>query len=474
MPTLLQCVKQAAGQLTQAGVAFGHGTSNAFDEAAWLVLWRLGLPLDTSLDPQVAGAQRPVSSDEQGQVTSLIQTRIQTRKPAAYLTQEAWLQGVAFYVDERAIVPRSLIAEVLMEGGLDYWLSESTHRVLDLCTGNGSLAVIAAMVYPDVKVQASDISADALEVARINIDRHGLHERISLRQTDGIPKTGSHYDLILCNPPYVNAQSMAALPPEYLAEPKLALDGNSSGGSDGMDFIRQLLRDAPAQMSPEAILVLEIGHERGHFEAAFPQLEVIWLETSAGEDQVLLVTREALLARLAGTSKTTSPAFTLRPVNTPQDYAVFRQLLREYAAKDLADAANSSIWKDLEALPERYGPPQGGAWLAFAGDELAGCGAVTATQVSGVAEIKRIYVREGFRRQGLATMLTQQLIRQAQAQGYTTAAISSWPENSQALALYQQLGFAPVPPFKTHIHAQLVFLGVPLGALGPATDKLSS
>jgi len=161
--------------------------------------------------------------------------------------------------------------------------------------------VIAAMVYPGVLVQASDISAEALEVARINIDRHGLHERISLRQGDGIPTTGSHYDLILCNPPYVNAQSMAALPPEFKAEPALALDGNAAGGSDGMDFIRRLLRDAPAQMSLEAILVLEIGHERAHFEAAFGHLEVIWLETSAGEDQVLLVTREALLAGQAST-----------------------------------------------------------------------------------------------------------------------------------------------------------------------------
>ncbi|HEY8907367.1 MAG TPA: methyltransferase, partial [Rhodoferax sp.] len=178
--TLLHCVTQAAQQLTQAGVAFGHGTSNAFDEAAWLVLWRLGLPLDTSLAPEVEASTRPITQEEQGLIATLIEARISTRKPAAYLTQEAWLQGVAFYVDERAIVPRSLIAEVLMEGHLDYWLSEETHRVLDLCTGNGSLAVIAAMVYPDVKVQASDISPEALEVARINIDRHGLHERISL------------------------------------------------------------------------------------------------------------------------------------------------------------------------------------------------------------------------------------------------------------------------------------------------------
>jgi ribosomal protein L3 glutamine methyltransferase len=294
--TVLALIEAGAQQLTHAGVAFGHGTTNAFDEAAWLVLWQLGLPLDSPLAGEDSIGKRAVAHVDKARVAMLFDERIRTRKPAAYLTHEAWLQGVAFYVDERTIVPRSLIAEVLIEGHLDYWLSDTTERVLDLCTGNGSLAVIAAMVYPDILVQASDISAGALEVARINIDRHGLRDRISLRQVDGIPTTGSHYDLILCNPPYVNAQSMAALPLEFRAEPALALDGNMAGGFDGMDFIRQMLRDAPAQMSPEAILVLEIGHERAHFEAAFAQLEVIWLETSAGEDQVLLVTREALLA----------------------------------------------------------------------------------------------------------------------------------------------------------------------------------
>jgi len=292
--TILDLIETGACQLDAAGVAFGHGTTNAFDEAAWLVLWQLGLPLDTPLHGPQSKANEPVALADQARVATLFEARIKTRKPAAYLTHEAWLQGVAFYVDERVIVPRSLIAEVLVEGHLDCWLSESTHRVLDLCTGNGSLAVLAAMVYPDVKVQASDISAEALEVARINVERHGLHERIHLRQGDGIPKTGSHYDLILCNPPYVNAHSMATLPAEYLAEPTLALDGNHLGGTDGMDFIRQLLRDAPAQMAEDAILVLEIGHEREHFEAAFPSLEVVWLETSAGEDQVLLLTRTAL------------------------------------------------------------------------------------------------------------------------------------------------------------------------------------
>ncbi|WP_041193863.1 50S ribosomal protein L3 N(5)-glutamine methyltransferase [Candidatus Symbiobacter mobilis] len=293
--TLPDCVTQMQAKLEQAGVAFGHGTTNALDEAAWLVLWRLSLPLDTCLTSDKA-VSRHISPQELAYIDELVTQRIATRKPAAYLTQEAWLMGVPFYVDERTIVPRSLIAEILVEGSLDYWLGEDMHRVLDLGTGNGSLAVLAAMEYPDVRVQASDVSVEALEVARINVDRHGLHDRITLRHCDGIPKTGSHYDLILCNPPYVDAAAMAALPPEFRAEPALALDGNVLGGTDGMDFIRQLVQDAPAQMGKDAVLVLEIGHGRSRFEAAFPKLEVVWLETSAGEDLVALLTRDALLA----------------------------------------------------------------------------------------------------------------------------------------------------------------------------------
>ena len=193
-------------------------------------------------------------------------------------------------------MPRSLIAELLVDGAIDPWLSAATREVLDLCTGNASLAVLAALSYPEVRVDACDLSADALAVARINVDTYALQERIRLFESDGLTSVHGPYDLILCNPPYVNAQSMAALPPEYLAEPALALDGNRAGGSDGMDFIRQLLWDAPQHMAEQAVLVLEIGNERGHFEAAFPALEAIWLETSAGEDQVLLLTREALLA----------------------------------------------------------------------------------------------------------------------------------------------------------------------------------
>ena len=306
--TLLELITQSACQLDAAGVAFGHGTDSAFDEAAWLVLWRLGLPLDTALDDPatepLSKANQAVSLVQQGEVAMLLEARISTRQPAAYLIQEAWLMGVPFYVDERAIVPRSLIAELLFDESLDYWLGSDTHRALDLCTGNGSLAVLAAMVWPELAVDASDLSPDALAVARINVDKHGLHERITLLTSDGLAQVHGPYDLILCNPPYVNAASMAALPPEFKAEPTMALDGNQAGSADGMDFVRSLLAQAPAHMTPGAVLLLEIGNEREHFEAAFPQLEPVWLATSAGEDQVLLMTREALLRPLAGTGRT--------------------------------------------------------------------------------------------------------------------------------------------------------------------------
>jgi len=288
--TLIDLITAQSARLKQAGVSFGHGTGNAFDEAAWLVLWSLGLPMD-ALE---AKAKNELTADEQAKAEALVTQRVETRLPAAYLTKEAWLQNVPFYVDERTIVPRSFIAELLADGEshgtLDAWLSDTTHKVLDLCTGNGSLAVIAAMAYPDVTVDAADISEDALAVARINVDKHKLDKRISLMHSDLFAAVRGPYDLILCNPPYVNAQSMQALPAEYRAEPALAL----AGGDDGMDLVRKLLRDATKHMTADAVLVLEIGNERAHFEHAFRRLEVAWLETSAGDDQVLLVQRQTL------------------------------------------------------------------------------------------------------------------------------------------------------------------------------------
>ena len=291
--TLVDLITAEAARLKQAGVSFGHGTANAFDEAAWLVLWSLGMELD-ALELH---SKRELDAQEQAKARALIDQRIETRRPAAYLTGEAWLQNVPFHVDERVIVPRSFIAELLVDGEgsgtLDAWLSDRTHKVLDLCTGNGSLAVIAALAYPDIVVDAADISDDALVVARRNVDRHKLGKRITLMKSDLFASVGGPYDLILCNPPYVNTQSMDALPAEYRHEPRIAL----AGGDDGMDFIRTILRDAPQHMTSEAVLVLEIGNERAHFEHAFRRLEVAWLETSAGDDQVLLVTRDALAKR---------------------------------------------------------------------------------------------------------------------------------------------------------------------------------
>jgi ribosomal protein L3 glutamine methyltransferase len=290
--TLQELLDRAESRLDAAGLVYGHGTSNAHDEATWLVLWSLGLPLDSDIDALATSA---LSDEQTHACDELIARRIATRQPAAYLTREAWLQGVPFYVDERTIVPRSFIAELIADGGFDPWLSRHTRNVLDLCTGNGSLAVLAAMAWPEVAVTGADISVEALAVARINVNRHQLQDRIDLLESDGLAACHGRYDLVLCNPPYVNARSMAALPAEYRAEPVLAL----AGGADGMDFVRALLRDLPSRLSSTGILVLEIGNEREHFEAAFPQLDVVWLSTSAGDDQVLLLTLDSLSALTA-------------------------------------------------------------------------------------------------------------------------------------------------------------------------------
>lgn len=287
--TLLELVDAASARLDAAGVSFGHGTTNAFDEAAWLVLWRLGLPLDTDLeDPRHALLDPP----QQYAVDQLIAHRIASRLPAAYLTGEAWLQGLPFHADARAIVPRSLIAELVVAGALDHWFAQPPQRVLDLCTGGASLAIHAAVHWPQAGVDGADISEDALALARRNLDRHHLAQRVRLLQGDGCAPLDGVYDLVLCNPPYVNADSMAALPAEYRAEPALAL----AGGADGMDFVRRLLCDLPRFLSADAILVLEIGHERAHFERAFPDLQALWQDTSAGEDQVCVIPRAALAA----------------------------------------------------------------------------------------------------------------------------------------------------------------------------------
>lgn len=292
---LLSLIEREAARLAESGVSFGHGTTNAFDEAVWLVLWSLGLPLD-----DLEGvAERELSLEEAETAQELVARRILQRVPAAYLTREAWLQGVSFHVDERCIVPRSLIAENLADGDLDALMGRDPGRVLDLCTGNGSLAVLCAMAWPQAQVDGADLSADALAVAAINRQRHGLQARIELFQGDGLQAvSGRQYDLIVCNPPYVNAASMAELPAEFRAEPALALDG----GADGMDFIDSLLCCAGSHLAKDGWLVLEIGHERPHFEARFGGplgLEPLWLENSSGSDAVLALPAKDLV-RWAG------------------------------------------------------------------------------------------------------------------------------------------------------------------------------
>jgi ribosomal protein L3 glutamine methyltransferase len=286
--TLIDCVKAQTQRLEQSQVSFGHGTHNAHDEAVWLSLWALGLPLD-DLDGVANKALAPV---DKARISAVINERISSRKPAAYITQEAWLQGVPFHVDQRSIVPRSLIAEPLNEGFIEPWLNEHSTEVLDLCTGNGSLAVLAALIYPEIKVTASDIDTDALNVAHFNVKKHELVDRIKLVASDLFAQLqGRRFDLILCNPPYVNTQSMTELPPEYQAEPPLAL----AGGADGMDVIKRIIAHSAEHLNEHGVLVLEIGNEIAHFNAAFPGIEAVWFETSAGNEQVCLITRETLI-----------------------------------------------------------------------------------------------------------------------------------------------------------------------------------
>jgi len=287
LQTVRDLIRYGVSRFNQTKLSFGHGSDNAWDEAVYLVLSALHLPPD-QLEPFMDARVLP---EERQQALQYIDARCETRVPAPYLTHEAWLQGYAFYVDERVIVPRSPIAELLMTQ-LSPWILDPYEltSILDLCTGSGCLAIIAAHQFPEAFVDATEISAQALEVAARNVTEHALTDRLTLHHGslfDPLP-VSARYDLILCNPPYVNSQSMLALPPEYQHEPALAL----AGGDDGMDLVRTILEQAPAHLNDQGILVLEIGHERAHFEAAFPELEPVWLDTAQASDQILLLTRE--------------------------------------------------------------------------------------------------------------------------------------------------------------------------------------
>ena len=287
--TVRDLIRYGVSRFNEAKLFFGHGSDNAWDEAVYLVLFALHLPPD-QLEPFMDARVLP---EERERALSLLDLRCEQRLPAPYLPHEAWLQGFRFHVDQRVIVPRSPIAELLMNQ-LSPWISDpyEVTGILDLCTGSGCLAIIAAHQFPEAFVDATDISRDALDVAAINVAQHGMGDRLNLHHGslyDPLP-VAARYDLIISNPPYVNTTSMGKLPAEYRHEPRLAL----AGGDDGMDIVRTILEQAPAHLSDEGYLVIEIGHERAFFEAAFPELEPIWLDTAEASDQILLLSRGQL------------------------------------------------------------------------------------------------------------------------------------------------------------------------------------
>jgi ribosomal protein L3 glutamine methyltransferase len=281
--TVRDLLRYAVTRFTSAQLAFGHGSTNAYDEAAYLILHTLHLPLDL-LDPFLDAR---LTSEEVDTVLTVIERRANERVPAAYITNEAWMHGLRFYVDERVIVPRSFIGELLADGLQPYVEDpEQVGAVLELCTGSASLAILAAHAFPNADIDAVDLSAPALEVARRNVEEHGLDDQIALFEGDLFaPLPERRYDVIITNPPYVNAESMQALPPEYRHEPEMAL----AGGADGMEIVRRIIGQARNWLTDEGVLVVEIGNERANVEAAFGGLDLVWLSTSAGDDQVFLI-----------------------------------------------------------------------------------------------------------------------------------------------------------------------------------------
>lgn len=286
--TLRDLLRFAVSRFNEAGLFFGHGSDNAWDEAVYLFMHTLHLPadrLEAFIDARLTSAERE-------SLLNIIERRIKERIPAAYITQEAWLGDHRFHVDERVIVPRSFIAE-LLEEQLTPWLDDpyAVTSAVDLCTGSGCLAILTALAFPNAQVDAIDLSTDALEVARGNISDYGLENRIRLVHSDLFAKVANQrYDLIISNPPYVNAASMAELPEEYRREPEMAL----AGGSDGLDLVRIMLAQAKTLLKPGGLMVVEIGHNRDELEAAYPSTPFTWLETSAGNEFVFLLRQDEL------------------------------------------------------------------------------------------------------------------------------------------------------------------------------------
>ncbi len=276
----------AVSRFLAADLAFGHGAANAFDEAAYLILEGLRLPIDR-LDPFLDAR---LLRRERERLDDLVEARVRTRKPAAYLVNRAYIQGVPFYVDERVIVPRSYLGELLMtvfaEDNALTGDPRDVARVLDLCAGGGSLAILAARVFPNARVDAIELSPEALEVAKRNVEEHGLVERVRLLRGDLFsPLQNERYDLILTNPPYVDAEALAEFPPEFAAEPRMA----HAGGEDGLDIVRRILSDAPSHLTREGRLVCEIGRGRDLLTRDFPRLPFVWLDTEESSGEVFLL-----------------------------------------------------------------------------------------------------------------------------------------------------------------------------------------
>jgi ribosomal protein L3 glutamine methyltransferase len=287
--TVRDWLRFTVSAFNEAKLSFGHGSASAYDEAAYLILHTLHLPLDT-LNPFLDAR---LISEEKNVLLALLKQRVDKRIPVAYLTHEAWLGDFHFYVDKRVIVPRSFIAELLREQFAP-WIDDTkiVTNVLDLCTGSGCLAILAAHAFPDAIVDAVDISPDALEVAQRNVADYGLEERINIIKSDLFSNlTGKQYDVIISNPPYVDGPSMTALPAEYRHEPQLAL----GSGADGLDATREILKHAADHLNPNGLLVVEIGHNRPALEAAYPNLPFTWLEVSAGDELVFMLRREDLI-----------------------------------------------------------------------------------------------------------------------------------------------------------------------------------
>jgi ribosomal protein L3 glutamine methyltransferase len=281
--TVRDYIRYAVSRFTAAQLFFGHGSDNAWDEAVYLTLHTLSLPLDR-LEPFLDARLLP---HEREALLEIYRRRCEDRLPAAYLTNEAWLGDYRFYVDDRVIVPRSFIAELLQEQ-LSPWVEDpwAISNALDLCTGSGCLAILTALAFPEAQVDAVDISKDALAVTERNIGDYSLNDRVHPIFSDAFSQlTGKKYDLIISNPPYVNAESVTALPPEYLHEPELAL----GSGDDGLDFTRVILREAKKHLTPEGVLIVEIGHNREALEDAYPTLPFTWLDTSAGDEYVFML-----------------------------------------------------------------------------------------------------------------------------------------------------------------------------------------